>query len=102
MFKRVDMKEAKEIISSNKYLLIDVREKSEYDEQHIKGAINIPLSVIDKEFVEKTFTNKAEGLLIYCRSGVRSNRVAIFLENLGYINVVDMGGILDWDGETEK
>ena len=78
------------------YILIDVREIDEYNEGHIPGAVNIPvgsITTVDYSF-DKT-------LIVYCRSGSRSNTAAIKLKNMGY-NVKDMGGILNWTYEIEK
>lgn len=78
------------------YILIDVREIDEYNEGHIPGAVNIPVGSITTVDYSKDKT-----LIVYCRSGSRSNTAAIKLKNMGY-NVKDMGGILNWTYEIEK
>ena len=78
------------------YVLIDVREDYEFNEGHIPGAVNIPLGNITTVDYSKEKT-----LIVYCRSGNRSNQAAIKLKNMGY-NVKDMGGILDWTYEIEE
>ena len=75
-----------EIINKNNYVIIDVRTKEEYEESHIKGAINIPYDQID----EKTKLDKKKDILVYCKSGVRSNKAYNTLKDLGY-KVTDLG-----------
>ena len=77
------------------YILIDVREDYEFREGHIPGAVNIPLGNITTVDYSKDKT-----LIVYCRSGNRSNQAAIKLKNMGY-NVKDMGGIVNWTYEIE-
>lgn len=93
----ISSSEVKEIIDNNdkSYILIDVREDYEFKEGHIPGAINIPLgniTTIDYS-LDKT-------IIVYCKSGNRSNQAAIKLKNMGY-NVKDMGGIVNWTYEIE-
>lgn len=90
--------EVKEIIDNKdeNYILIDVREVSEFEEGHIAGAVNIPLgSITSVDY------SKDKIIIVYCRSGSRSHEAAIKLKNMGY-NVKDMGGILDWTYEIEE
>ena len=77
------------------YLIIDVRRIDEYESGHIPNAINIPNEVIGEEAEEK-LKDKDQLLLIYCRSGRRSKEAAQKLVDLGYTNVYEFGGILDW------
>ena len=93
----ISSNEVKEIMDNNdkSYILIDVREDYEFKEGHIPGAINIPLgniTTIDYS-LDKT-------IIVYCKSGNRSNQAAIKLKNMGY-NVKDMGGIVNWTYEIE-
>lgn len=89
--------EVKEILDNKNenYVLIDVREDDEFNQGHIPGAVNIPLGNIDSITYSTSRT-----IIVYCRSGNRSNQAAIKLKNMGY-NVKDMGGILDWTYEIE-
>lgn len=94
----IKTEEVKKILDNKdeNYILIDVREDYEFREGHIPGAVNIPLGNITSVDYSKDKT-----LIVYCKSGNRSNKAAIKLKNMGY-NVKDMGGILDWTYEIEE
>lgn len=80
-------------------MLLDVRGIDEYAEGHIPGAVNIPLQVLPtKQGLPEDLDTP---IFVYCRSGGRSRRAAAFLEKLGYENVKNIGGIMDWTGEIE-
>ena len=82
-------------------IIIDVRTVDEYKTGHIKNAICIPNELIsNKEIAE--LPDKSQEILVYCRSGSRSRQAANKLIKLGYENVIDFGGIIDWDGEVVK
>lgn len=81
-------------------VIIDVRTPAEYKQGHIKGAYNIPLDQIDT--VKKTVKNTSTPLYLYCASGARSGNAARYLQNSGYENVRNMGGISSWRGDTIK
>ena len=88
--------EAKKIMDTEKNIyILDVRDPDELDEGYIDDSINIPLDILT-ENAEKYLTDKSKTLLVYCRSGKRSMEAEIVLENMGYKNVYDFGGILDW------
>lgn len=80
------------------YIIIDVRTESEYQQGHIKNAINIPNESID-ESVSEILTDKDQLLLVYCRSGNRSKQASEKLAKLGYSNIYEFGGIFDFPGE---
>ena len=82
-------------------LLVDVRNPSEYAGGHIPGSINFAMSRVLKE-AEEEFPDKSVPLYVYCQSGARSARAGKLLELLGYENVVDLGGISDYQGPREK
>lgn len=94
---KINTEEVKKILDNKdeNYILIDVREDYEFKEGHIPGAINIPLGNITN--VDYSLDKI---IIVYCKSGNRSNQAAIKLKNMGY-NVKDMGGILDWTYEIE-
>ena len=94
--------EAKAFMDSKSgYVIIDARTQSEYDEGHIPGAILIPeYEIADR--AEKELPDKAQLILVYCRSGRRSKIAAEELVKLGYTNVKEFGGIIDWEYEIVK
>lgn len=101
-YKKITPEEAKEIIDSDEYVIIlDVRTEEEFKEGHIPAAINIEDSILKDEANSK-LPDKDATILVYCRSGRRSEASAKELIDLGYINIIDIGGIIDWQYETEK
>ena len=94
--------EAKALMDSESgYIIIDARTQSEYDEGHIPGAILIPeYEIADR--AEKELPDKDQLILVYCRSGRRSKIAAEDLVKLGYTNVKEFGGIIDWEYETTR
>lgn len=95
-YMKISAKDAKEIMDGTEdYVLVDVREMEEYAEGHIEGAILIPYGEIEKR-AEEELTNKEQMILVYCRSGRRSAIAAQALVDMGYTNVRDFGGIIDW------
>ena len=83
------------------YIILDARTIEEYNEGHIPNAICIPNETID-ETVTTKLPNKDQLILIYCRSGNRSKQAVLKLQQLGYTNLVEFGGIIDWDGEITR
>ncbi len=99
-YQQISMKKAMEIMNSDTdYILLDVRTLEEYRTAHIPGAICIPNETIGAD-APAELPDKAQMILVYCRSGNRSKRAAAKLAKLGYTNVLEFGGILDWTGET--
>ena len=94
--------EAKALMDSESgYIIIDARTQEEYDDGHIHGAILIPeYEIADR--AEKELPDKNQLILVYCRSGRRSKIAAEELVKLGYTNVKEFGGIIDWEYETVK
>ena len=82
------------------YIILDVRTAAEFDEKHIPGAINIPNESIGTDAIPE-LPDKDQLILVYCRSGNRSKQASEKLVKLGYTNVVEFGGIIDWPGETQ-
>ena len=85
-----------ELMTDSSIELIDVREPSEFATGYIFGAQLIPLNTIEST-IENMITNKDTKIFVYCRSGNRSAQAAQILANLGYTNVFDIGGIIDWE-----
>ena len=95
-YQKITSKQAKAIMDDgNPYILVDVRTKSEYAAQHINGALLIPNNEI-RARAAKELPDKNARILIYCRSGNRSAAAARTLIDLGYTNVNDFGGIINW------
>ena len=81
------------------YILLDVRTAEEFAEKHIPGAICIPNEAIGSDEIP-ALPDKSQRIMVYCRSGNRSKQASQKLADLGYTNVVEFGGIIDWPGET--
>ena len=101
-YEQISGAEAKALMDSESgYIILDVREQYEYDEGHIPGAILIPYGEI-ADRAKKELPNKDQLILVYCRSGRRSKIAAEELAKLGYTNVKEFGGIIDWEYEIVK
>ena len=97
----ITAQEAKQIMDSEEgYIILDTRTQEEYDEGHIPGAIVIPHDEITDR-AEEELPDKDQLLLVYCRSGRRSKLAAEALVKLGYTNIKEFGGIIDWPYEVE-
>lgn len=97
----ITAEQAKEIMDSEgNYIILDTRTQEEYDESRIPGAILIPHDQV-KEKAESMLTDKSQLILVYCRSGRRSKLAAEDLVKLGYTNIKEFGGIIDWPYEVE-
>ena len=102
VYMNITAEEAKQIMDSEEgYIILDVRTQEEYDESHIIGAVLLSLDDIeDKAHV--VLPDKDQLILVYCRSGRRSKIAAEALVELGYSNIKEFGGIIDWPYEVEK
>lgn len=101
-YKQISMSEAMQIIESEKdCIILDVRRADEFSKGHIPGAINVPNESIGSGEIPE-LSNKDQMILVYCRSGRRSKEAAGKLADLGYTNIIEFGGILDYKGELEK
>lgn len=99
-YRQISMSEAITMMEKEKdYIILDVRRPDEFAEKHIPDAINIPNEIIGTEEI-KELPNKKQLILVYCRSGNRSKQASEKLVKLGYTNIVEFGGIIDWTGET--
>ena len=97
----ITVEEAKQIMDTEEgYIILDVRTQEEYDQGHIPGAVVISHEEI-AEKAEKVLTDKDQLILVYCRSGRRSKLAAEALVELGYTNIKEFGGIIDWPYEVE-
>jgi len=101
-FETISQEIAYDIMSKpGDHVIVDVREADEYAAGHIPNAILVPLSNLEKAAAEK-IPDKKNLLLVYCRSGRRSKIAAKKLAQLGYINIKEFGGIIDWKYEITK
>ena len=101
VYMNITAQEAKTLMDSESgYVILDTRTQEEYDEGHIPGAILIPYDQVTAE-AERILTDKDQLILVYCRSGRRSKLAAEDLVKLGYTNIREFGGILDWPYEVE-
>ena len=102
MYVNITAQEAKTIMDIEEdYIILDVRTLEEYDQGHIPGAIVISHEEI-AEKAEEVLTDKDQLILVYCRSGRRSKIAAEALVELGYTNIREFGGIIDWPYEVER
>lgn len=98
----ITMKEAEEIFRmEGDYIILDVRRADEFAEGHIPGAVNVANEdILDVEPAE--LPDKNQTIYVYCRSGNRSRQAAAKLAKMGYTNIIEFGGIIDWNGDVEK
>lgn len=102
IIKHVSMNDIVQIMEENEnYIILDVRTQAEYNQGHIPNAICIPNETIDENVVNK-LPDKNQMILVYCRSGNRSKQAAEKLKKLGYTNLIEFGGIIDWKGKIER
>ena len=101
-YKSISMSEAEEMMKNEKdYIILDVRTAEEYKEGHIPNAINVANETIGEDEIAE-LPDKDQLIMVYCRSGRRSKQAASKLMKLGYSNIVEIGGIIDWKGDIEK
>ena len=101
VYLNITAEEAKKLMDSEKdRIILDVRSREEYDQGHIPGAILIPNTEIEAKAAD-LLPDKDQLILVYCRSGRRSKLAAQSLADLGYTNIREFGGILDWPYEVE-
>ncbi len=81
-------------------VLLDVRTPGEYQEGHIPGSKNIPLQTLDE--IEEIVENKATPIFVYCLSGGRSRQATAILQQMGYSDVKNIGGISAYHGKVER
>ena len=99
-YRQITMEEAITMMEEETgYIILDVRTAQEYSEKHIPGAINIANESIGTEDISE-LPDKDQLILVYCRSGNRSKQASEKLVKLGYTNIIEIGGINSWPGET--
>lgn len=101
-YTQINMDVARSIFEvPGEYIILDVRRADEFAEGRIPGAINIANEDIGEEEIAE-LPDKNQTIYVYCRSGNRSKQAAAKLVNLGYKNIIECGGIIDWKGDIEK
>ena len=99
-YRQITQETAKEMMGRDDgHVVVDVRRQDEYDAGHIPGAILIPNESIAGTKPEQ-LPDLNQIILIYCRSGRRSKEAAQKLADMGYENIYEFGGIIDWTGEV--
>ena len=96
----ISAEEAHEMMEDGDVVVLDVRERDEYDAGHIAGAVLLPYTSVSAQTAAEAIPSKDSTVLVYCRSGRRSAIAAEALVDLGYQHVYDFGGILSWPYET--
>ena len=98
-YRQITMDEAVTMMAQETgYIILDVRRPEEYAAGHIPNAINVPNESIGTSDIPE-LPDKNQLIMVYCRSGRRSKEASAKLVKLGYTNIVEFGGILDWKGE---
>ena len=100
-YTQISQDQAKEMMEKEDgHIIVDVRRVDEFETGHIPGAVCIPNESIGTEQPEE-LPDLDQVILVYCRSGNRSKQAAQKLFDMGYTNVYEFGGIIDWTGEIE-
>ena len=100
-YRSITMDEAVDMMAKETgYIILDVRRPDEFAAGHIPNAINVPNETIGTDEIAE-LPDKDQLIMVYCRSGRRSKEASEKLVKLGYTNIVEFGGILDWKGEIE-
>jgi rhodanese-related sulfurtransferase len=95
-YRRITASEAKQMMDEHpNAVIVDVRTEDEYNAKRIPGAVLLPdFDILEK--AHEVLPDKNALILIYCRTGRRTVPAAYNLIDLGYTNVYDFGGIVDW------
>ena len=98
-YRQIAMDEAATMmVQETGYIILDVRRSDEFAAGHIPNAINVANETIGTDEIPE-LPDKNQLIMVYCRSGRRSKEASEKLVKLGYTNIVEFGGILDWKGE---
>lgn len=100
-YQQITQEKAKQMMEQQDVVILDVREKDEYDSGHIPGAVLLPVGTIDETSAATVIPEKDSVVLVYCRSGNRSKAASKDLAELGYTEIYEFGGINTWPYETE-
>lgn len=94
-YRRIDAQTAKEMIDKGGVVIVDVRTPAEFSEGHIENAINLPLDRIMQDAAQ-VLSDPHETILLYCRTGSRSQSAGMLLVSMGYTGIYDFGGVNTW------
>ena len=101
-YMNITAQQAKELMDiETNYMILDTRTREEYDQSHIPGALLIPHTEIAQRAADE-LPDKDQVILVYCRSGNRSKQASEVLVELGYTNIKEFGGIIDWPYEVTE
>ena len=100
-YQQITQEAAKDMMDTQKVIVLDVREQDEFDAGHIPGAVLLPVGTITKDTASAVIPELDSVVLVYCRSGNRSKTASKTLVDLGYTNVYEFGGINTWPYEVE-
>ena len=102
-YRRISMAEAVVMMQEETdYIILDVRRADEFASGHIPGAVLFPHENIGEQTCEEILPNKEQRIFVYCRSGRRSKIAAQKLIDLKYTNIIEIGGINDYNGEQQN
>ena len=101
-YQQITQEAAKEMMDTQEVVILDVREQHEYDSGHIPDAVLLPVGTITEDTAAAVIDDLDTVVLVYCRSGNRSKTASQALADLGYTNVYEFGGIIDWTYEIEE
>ena len=102
-YMKITMEQAQNLMKTEEnYIILDVRREDEFAAGHIPGAVLLPNETTTAETAAEVLPDPEQMILVYCRSGSRSKQAAAKLADLGYSDIREFGGILDWPGEIEK
>ena len=101
-YQQISQETAKEMMDTQKVVILDVREEYEFDAGHIPSAVLLPVGTITEDTAAAVIDDLNTVVLVYCRSGNRSKTASQALVDIGYTNVYEFGGINTWPYETEK
>ena len=101
VYQQITQEEAKNLMDIMDVVILDVRERDEFDAGHIPGAVLLPVDAITAETASEVIPEEGSVVLVYCRSGNRSKTASERLAELGYSGVHEFGGINTWPYEVE-
>ena len=102
-FKSVSMEDGLKLMANDKdFILLDVRTPEEFATGHIPEALQLTNETFTKQDAENLLKNKGQTIYVYCRSGRRSKESSQKLIDFGYTNVIEIGGIISYNGLVEK